>query len=173
MALRKISPQGSGGGIDRSLVSKVIFQAGVEWDARFLYKIPSMKATVYGLRWAVLLLMLYWIALFIGTHIPIGALMHQVRVNDKWVHALAFSGLSFLLAWAIPTRENRWINVLLALVTCVFYAALDEILQIPVGRTADWMDFLADILGVIMGLSTYVLGRAIILASGWEIFSTE
>lgn len=129
-----------------------------------------MKSTIYGLRWAVLFLSLYWIALFIGTHIPPGPIVRQIGANDKLLHAGAYTGLSFLLAWAIPTRPNRAYNVILAGIICVGYAGIDELLQIPVGRTADWNDFYADILGVIMGLSIYVLGRQIIILSGWSPF---
>jgi VanZ family protein len=129
-----------------------------------------MKSTIYGLRWAVLMLSLYWIALFIGTHIPPGPIIRKIGFNDKILHAGAYTGLSFLLAWAIPTRPNRAYNVILAGLICVVYGAIDELLQIPVGRTADWNDFFADVLGVIMGLSTYVLGRQIIILSGWYPF---
>lgn len=129
-----------------------------------------MKSTIYGLRWAVLFLSLYWIALFIGTHIPPGPIVRQIGANDKLLHAGAYTGLSFLLAWAIPTRSNRAYNVILAGIICVGYAGIDELLQIPVGRTADWNDFYADVLGVIMGLSIYVLGRQIIVLSGWSPF---
>lgn len=132
-----------------------------------------MRATVYGLRWAVVLLSAYWILLFIGTHLPPNSVMSQIRANDKFLHAGAFTGLSFLVAWAIPTKRNRWINVLVAIVVCVVYAAIDELLQIPVGRTADWYDFAADLLGVVMGISIYVLGRAMIIAAGWRIFEPD
>jgi VanZ family protein len=77
------------------------------------------------------------------------------------------------LAWAIPTRKVRSINVLVALVVTIVYAGVDELLQIPVGRTADWLDFFADIAGITMGLSVYVLGREILIASGWRLFETD
>jgi VanZ family protein len=131
-----------------------------------------MKATIYGLRWAVLCLVVYWTALFIGTHIP-ASYLHQIRVSDKLLHALAFAGLAFLMAWAIPTRPNRILNVLLSALICTIYAGVDEILQIPVGRQADWYDYFADIIGTIMGLSIYTLGRSMIYAAGWRIFETE
>jgi VanZ family protein len=132
-----------------------------------------MKSTIYGLRWAVLLVSIYWFFLFIGTHIPTGELIRKIGSQDKLLHALAFSGLSFLLAWAIPTKKNRSHNVIAAGLICGVYAGVDELLQIPVGRTADWHDFYADLLGVVMGLSTYVLGRAMIIASGWQCFDSS
>jgi VanZ family protein len=67
----------------------------------------------------------------------------------------------------------RSINVLIALFVTIVYAGLDELLQIPVGRTADWLDFYADIAGITMGLSFYVLGRSILLASGYRLFEAE
>jgi VanZ family protein len=131
-----------------------------------------MKATIYGLRWAIIALAVYWVLLFIGTHIP-ARYLSQIRANDKLLHAGAFAGLSFLVAWAIPTRKVRSINVLIALFVTIVYAGLDELLQIPVGRTADWLDFYADIAGITMGLSFYVLGRSILLASGYRLFEAE
>ena len=131
-----------------------------------------MKATIYGLRWAIIALSVYWVLLFIGTHIPARHLV-QIRANDKFLHAGAFAGLSFLLAWAIPTRKVRSINVLIALFVTIVYAGIDELLQIPVGRTADWLDFYADIAGITMGLSIYILGRAILTASGFQLFEPD
>jgi VanZ family protein len=129
-----------------------------------------MRATIHGLRIAIVALLFYWLLLFIGTHIPANRIAVQIHENDKLIHALAFAGLSFLMAWAIPTNKQRLHrNTMLAAVATVVYAAFDELLQIPVGRTADWRDFLADCVGVCMGLTFYTIARAIILKANWNL----
>ncbi len=118
-----------------------------------------MKSTIYGVRVASVLLTVYWLMIFTGTHWPRLSLPNVSHL-DKYLHFLAFSGLAFLMAWAIPTsiHRPRW-NVLIAALVCVGYAAIDEFSQIPVGRTADMLDWLADCAGVTVGLTAYLASR--------------
>ena len=130
-----------------------------------------MRATINGLRIAIVALLFYWILLFIGTHIPANDVLSKLHASDKVLHAAAFAGLAFLMAWAIPTDRTRiHKNTVCAAIVCVIYAAVDEILQIPVGRTADWKDFVADCVGICMGLSTYTIARAILIKAEWNLF---
>ena len=120
-------------------------------------------ATVFGVRLASLLLVIYWVALFTGTHIPpVG--VPRIDNIDKLLHFSAFAGLAFLLAWAIPTQAGkpRW-NVLIASLAAIGYAAIDEFSQIPVGRTADMWDWLADCAGVTLGLVAYLAMRTMLV----------
>ena len=133
-----------------------------------------MRATINGLRIAIVALLFYWILLFVGTHIPANAVLGKLYASDKVLHAAAFAGLAFLMAWAIPTDRSRiHKNTVFAAFVCVIYAAVDEILQIPVGRTADWKDFVADCVGVCVGLGTYTIARAIIIKADWNLFTTS
>ena len=130
-----------------------------------------MRATINGLRIAIVALAGYWVLLFIGTHIPANRLLAQLHQSDKVLHTCAYAGLAFLMAWAIPTNMSKLHqNTLLAALVSVAYAGLDELLQIPVGRTADWKDFYADCVGICMGLSAYTIARAIILKAEWNPF---
>ena len=133
-----------------------------------------MRATINGIRIAIVALLIYWVLLFIGTHIPPNSkLLAKVHENDKAFHALAFAGLSFLMAWAIPTdRARLHKNTLLAAFVAVVYAAMDELLQIPVGRSADWKDFAADCIGILTGLTVYTIARAIIIKAEWKLLSS-
>ena len=118
-----------------------------------------VQTTVFGVRIATLLLVIFWFAMFTGTHMPrVG--VPNVNHADKLLHFGGFTCLAFLMAWAIPTQYGRprW-NVLLAAAACVGYAAIDEFTQIPVGRTADVLDWLADTAGVIVGLTAYLVMR--------------
>ena len=131
-----------------------------------------MRATINGFRIAIVALVGYWIMLFIGTHVPPNQLISQLRVNDKLVHGCAFVGLAFLMAWAVPTIKTRlYQNTCLAALITVIYAGLDEVLQIPVGRTADWKDFAADCVGIFVGLACYSIARAILIRTRWNLFS--
>ena len=130
-----------------------------------------MRATINGLRIAIVALAGYWVLLFIGTHIPANRLLAQLHQSDKVLHTCAYAGLAFLMAWAIPTNMSKLHhNTLLAALVSVVYAGIDELLQIPVGRTADWKDFYADCVGICMGLSAYTIARAIILKAEWNPF---
>ncbi len=119
-----------------------------------------MKTTLYGIRVATILLVIYWIAVFTATHLPKVGLPSYPNA-DKIAHFVAFSGLAFLMAWAIPTRRDRprW-NVLVAAIVCLSYGAFDEFTQIPAGRTADIQDWFADCLGTTFGLTIYLISRA-------------
>ncbi len=130
-----------------------------------------MRATINGIRMAIVALVFYWVLLFIGTHLPADRIFIPLRLSDKVLHAIAFAGLSFLIAWAVPTNEAKLHqNTLVAALIAVVYAALDELLQIPVGRTADWLDFAADCVGVCIGLGSYTFVRALIMRVEWEFF---
>ena len=118
-----------------------------------------VRATVFGIRVATILLAVFWTAMFVGTHVPRVSMPHVSHV-DKLFHFGGFTGLAFLMAWAVPTQHGRprW-NVLVAAVASVGYAAVDEFTQIPVGRTADILDWLADTTGVTVGLTAYLVTR--------------
>ena len=130
-----------------------------------------MRSTINGLRIAIVALFGYWVLLFIGTHLPPNKLLASMHQTDKVLHLCAFAGLAFLMAWAIPTNMRKlYRNTLLAAFVTVIYAGLDELLQIPVGRTADWQDFYADCFGIGIGLLVYTLVRALILRAQWTLF---
>ncbi|TWU11403.1 VanZ like family protein [Symmachiella macrocystis] len=107
--------------------------------------------------WIRIVLIVYWSALFIGTHaptVPSGV----AEVSDKLLHYLAYGGLAFLLAMDQNARGPlTWRRRGQIFAVVAVYAALDELLQIPVGRTADIRDWVADILGALCGLGGHFL----------------
>ena len=103
-----------------------------------------------------LVLAVYWVALFIGTHVPVPPDVLQIAGSDKTLHFLAYLGLSLLIAVCVRPRGWTYLWVLLGLAA---YGALDELLQISVRRTADIVDWLADVAGVAVGLAAYAVGR--------------
>ncbi len=114
------------------------------------------RLTTLG-RCLLALLLLYWTALFVGTHIPNLAAPGAVSVNDKTLHFLGYAGLTFLAA-AFAFRQNRASRrrLLLLLAAVAAYGVLDELLQIPIpGRRGEFGDWVADVLGALAGAGLY------------------
>jgi VanZ family protein len=85
-------------------------------------------------------------------------LQGDVKVNDKTLHFVAYAGLAFLLAWSLPRRVGPLPGLWVVAAVTVLYAILDEWTQgfVP-RRSPDVADFLADMLGMSVGLISYLL----------------
>ena len=113
---------------------------------------------------SILLLGLYWFALFVGTHVP-QPLVDLHLANDKALHFAAFAGLAFLLAWSQNSFRPAWSTVLVMLIIVSVYGAVDELTQALVpGRTTDIKDWIADVAGAITGLAAF--GVSVMLLNG-------
>jgi VanZ family protein len=119
------------------------------------------------IRIATLCLLGYWLLLFTATHLPSKS-MPSIGFSDKIQHALAFAGLAFLLAWAIPKRATWQSHLVLTLAIAVIYGGVDEITQkfIP-GRHCDWWDFVADVIGACLGIAAYFAIRFALMQLSW------
>ncbi len=114
---------------------------------------PSFPRWTAFYRWA---LPVYWVALFIGTHIPKVSLGRRTPENaDKLVHLVVFGLLAFLWWRFVQVRRGRvdelfpWI----AVVVLAAYAVVDESLQELVGRSFEFYDWIADVSGAIIVLA--------------------
>jgi VanZ family protein len=104
----------------------------------------------------------YWLLLFLGTHLPPTAGDTPPPADwhlDKLAHCLAFAGLAFLLCTASTIsrgfHQSVYIRVLLLV---AMYGAFDEWTQrFITGRESDLNDWLADLLGIGIGLSAFSL----------------
>ncbi|MCA9120239.1 MAG: VanZ family protein [Planctomycetaceae bacterium] len=107
-------------------------------------------------------LAVYWLAIFVGTHIPQGV-RGLGRINDKLLHFGAYAGLAFLLAAALSTLRVRHGTLLLPLIVAAVYGCIDELSQIAVpGRRAEFADWAADIFGAGVGVFAFgVLSLAV------------
>lgn len=100
---------------------------------------------------------IYWPLIFWLTHIPIPDIARQSGMSDKTMHWTAYLVLSFLtwLAWE-PYEKVRWNRAAVWVILGVLagYGALDEWLQGRpfIGRSADWMDWAANLAGIGLGL---------------------
>jgi VanZ family protein len=109
-------------------------------------------------RALALLLLLYWAALALATHLPsYGG--GPARYSDKLAHFCGYAGLAFLLscAWAVR-RSFSALSAAAIWGICVLYGVLDEWLQVPIpGRTGEFADWLADAAGAFTGVAMFWL----------------
>ena len=113
---------------------------------------PDSTATPQPTAWwhpfITPLLVLYWTALTIGTHLPPNPGAEENNL-DKPVHFGAFVGLSVLLGLVLHKHgRSIWIAVPVLLI----YAVIDEFSQPSFGRVADLVDWIADAAGTVCGL---------------------
>ena len=89
-----------------------------------------------------------WITLVMLTHIPVPQSAPQIRNLDKLIHLIAYFPLGLLLPTCrVRGCQRGW----LCLLVIALYGIIDELLQIPVGRTASVFDWLADMVGATLG----------------------
>ena len=121
------------------------------------------RATIFGFRIAPVLLAVYWILIFTGTHLP-GSSIKSVDISDKLMHFTAFAGLSFLLAWSLPRKvAGRISGLVLTALVALTYAVIDEWTQgFVANRSPSLGDFVADSLGIVVGLIVYSTLRALL-----------
>src|SRR5262245_24087140 len=104
----------------------------------------------------------YWLAMFIGTHLPVTLdPIPNPNSLDKVQHLTAFAGLSFLLcglgaAWggSLP----RLAFIVLGLIAV--YGVVDELTQafIPF-RQPDVRDWIANMIGASLGIAVFLVAR--------------
>ncbi|MFN0054341.1 MAG: VanZ family protein [Planctomycetales bacterium] len=103
-------------------------------------------------------LIVYWMGMFVATHIPKIPRRLQVPVSDKWQHYAAYALLGWLVAccwsWGRPVT---WQHLLAWMTLLAAYGAIDEITQPLFGREADWLDWRADVVGAASGLAIFML----------------
>ena len=90
----------------------------------------------------------YWAGIFTLTHLPANRIP-PTRVSDKVGHMAAYGILGILLFASL--RASQWTirqACIGVLGIGMIYGALDELLQIPVGRVADIKDWFADVTGL-------------------------
>ncbi len=115
------------------------------------YLLPLLKRHKYLIAG----LSIYWPLLFIATHAPVQEIGRQSGMSDKTMHWLAYMGLVFFVWLAVsPYDKVNWrkAKVWVILAVIVWYGVMDEWLQSFVGREARVDDFLADMIGAVVGL---------------------
>jgi VanZ family protein len=80
----------------------------------------------------------------------------EIPLVDKWTHFILFGGYSFLWMWRIEIKDKR--SVALVIISGVVYGAVIELLQgllVMLGRSMEFMDWVADTIGVLLGWFLY------------------
>jgi VanZ family protein len=78
-----------------------------------------------------------------------------IKVSDKLAHAAEYAGLGLLLTVAFRRTligARRWILTVVVVIAGAIVGALDETYQLTVpGRDRDLLDWVADVVGVLIG----------------------
>ena len=101
----------------------------------------------------------YWCGIFVMTHLP-PADVPSTGVSDKTEHFGAYGllgGALYLALWA--TWPHRRGIPLIVLAVGLAYGAVDEWLQIPVGRSCECADWCADATGLVIAVGAMSLIR--------------
>jgi VanZ family protein len=103
------------------------------------------------------------VAMFVGTHIPMEASGGFVQ-HDKMLHFWAYLTLAFavITTWDLSAGRLQGSQYLMVWLGCAIYGIADELLQIPVGRSCDAMDWVFDIAGAAAGVLLFRVVRPLV-----------
>ncbi len=101
-----------------------------------------------------------WAAALVATHVPLSG-VGPMRTSDKVLHVIGYMGLGGLF-WLTRRLHGRSIarRGLVVLPVLMLYGALDELTQPRFGRSADIIDWLADVTGIAMAVIVCELATA-------------
>lgn len=125
---------------------------------------PVTKVRILGVRLGIVILAIYWLGIFTGTHLPsVPTVLPDF--NDKAKHFTAFFGLGLLLCY-VTSGGSAWRRFGTVLAMGAAYAVVDEWSQglVP-GRTSDFLDWIADISGIVSAIGLYLLARSLSTAT--------
>ena len=97
----------------------------------------------------------YWLGLFILTHLPEPPRLIIVS-TDKSAHFFGYLALGTAIFASLRVAGRRD-PILLVLIIGLAYGAIDEWLQIPVGRSCELNDWFADAAGIAVAVTLYAL----------------
>ncbi|QDK82733.1 VanZ family protein [Spirosoma sp. KCTC 42546] len=104
-----------------------------------------MRISLTVFRW---LAIVWTIIMLLGCLTPHADLPGElVTFNDKFMHVVIFA--PFALLWILAGFRMSYV-----LVAGVLFGGLIEVLQyvLPINRSADWIDLLADAAGTVVGV---------------------
>lgn len=109
----------------------------------------------------------YFLTLFIGTHLPPKEMLNPPGfLSDKSAHLIGYAGLAtvILAVWELSIGRLQPRHYFAVWLAGVVYGAFDEWTQLSVGRICDMNDWAADVIGVTGGIVIYRLLRPILFA---------
>jgi len=100
---------------------------------------------------------LYWLLIFILTSIPGRSIPKIIAVSDKIKHLAAYFVLAFLLNFTLLIQNKYPLSAkkaaIFTFLITLLYGLFDEIHQLFIpGRFFDWWDFVADLIGSLLGI---------------------
>lgn len=122
-------------------------------------------------------LIVYWIILFIGTTLPSPQYVDVFQISDKIKHFGAYLILAVLLGLNLHFQE-KWKVVAqnflkYTFIICIVYGLIDELHQIFVpNRSGEFLDWVADLLGTIVGILIIKLFLSLIKNKSAQIETT-
>ncbi len=102
----------------------------------------------------------YLVVLFIATHTP-STPRARITLSDKFAHFGAYATLTLcvLVGWELTIRRLEPKHYFAVWLVGTMYAAMDEFTQSFVGRSSDFNDWAADVLGILAGIVVFRLIR--------------
>jgi VanZ family protein len=99
----------------------------------------------------------YWCVMFVATHLELPQVQSAPQNADKLVQLLMYAGFAFLFSvWLSTKKTHTGRTTLFILSTAAVYAVLDELLQLLTPtRSAEFWDFVMDVLGALLGLGMF------------------
>lgn len=106
----------------------------------------------------------YWKSILVLSAIAYLSLLREPSISlpyvigmDKWIHAVMYLVLTLTLLWDSQQRPKLWWIVgVFSAIFGGFIEVLQEQFFYP--RTGDWMDWLADCIGVIVAIIVWLIG---------------
>lgn len=106
----------------------------------------------------------YWKSIVVLSAIAYVSLLREPSISlpyvigmDKWIHAIMYLVLTLTLLWDSQQRPKLWWIVgVFSAIFGGFIEVLQEQFFYP--RTGDWMDWLADCIGVIVAIIVWLIG---------------
>lgn len=93
----------------------------------------------------------------VGTHVP-SPRLPRTPGGDKTAHVVGYALIALSGTWMLRQRGcSRLDAARNILLFCLLLAGIDELTQPLVNRSADWLDWLADLAGALVGLSLGLL----------------
>jgi VanZ family protein len=109
----------------------------------------------------------YWKSIIVGIGILYVSLVRDPGFSlpsidgaDKWVHILMYAILGLAIYWdSIQQKISGWLLWLIAMVLPMVYGGIIEIAQERwfAPRSGEWMDWLADCIGLIVGVGLMMI----------------
>ena len=80
---------------------------------------------------------------------------------DKLVHICMYFALAFILLYDYSRskgeKNSKWMPVLICVFFPVVFGGMIEVLQPILSRSAEWLDWLSDITGVLLGWGIFLI----------------